>query len=92
MTSRSLFAAMLGIFLTAELAFPCSTSVRYEPKTMVAAADLILRVRAVEYSGPPPTLSARIAARFVPAANVDFLVEEVVKGSMRTPTSFFRAI
>src|SRR5215831_9896527 len=47
---------------------------------MVAAADLILRVKALEYSGPPPTLSSRMTARFVPAANVDFLVEEVVKG------------
>ena len=48
MTSRSLFAAMLWIFLPAEVALPCTTSALYDPKTMVAAADLILRVKAVE--------------------------------------------
>ena len=80
MTSRSLFAGILWIFWTAEIGFPCTTTALYDPKTMVAAADLILRVKAVEYSGPPPTLSSRMAARFVPAANVAFLVEEVVKG------------
>jgi len=85
MTSRCLFATMLWIFLTAEVAHPCSTSALYDPKTMVAAADLILRVKAVEYSGPVPTLSARMAARFVPAANIDFLVEEVVKGKYEKP-------
>jgi hypothetical protein len=80
MTIRSLFAATLWIFLTAEVALPCTTTAVYDPKTMVAAADLILRVRAVEYSSPPPTLSSRMAVEFVPASTVDFLVEEVVKG------------
>ena len=79
MTSRSLFAVMMGIFLTAEVALPCTTTALYDPKTMVAAADLILRVKAVEYSSPVLTLSSRMAAEFVPATNVDFLVEEVVK-------------
>src|SRR5262245_39888445 len=85
MTSRYLFAAMLSIFLTVEVALSCSTSVHYAPEAMVAAADLILRVKALEYSGPPPTLSSMMAARFVPAANVDFLVEEVVKGKYEKP-------
>jgi|SoiMetStandDraft_2_1073263.scaffolds.fasta_scaffold95830_2 hypothetical protein len=80
MTSRSLFAGILWIFWTAEIGFPCTTTALYDPKTMVAAADLILRVRAVEYSSPPPTLSSRIAVEFVPASTVDFLVEEIVKG------------
>src|SRR5262249_21704031 len=80
MMSRCLFGAMLTIFLAAAVALSCDASAPYDSKTMVAAADLILRVKALEYSGPPPTLSARMAARFVPAANVDFLVEEVVKG------------
>src|SRR5215831_18495316 len=80
MTSRSFFAGILWIFLTAEVGFSCTATAGYDPKTMVGAADLILRVRAVEYSDPPPTLSPRMAAEFVPAANVDFLVEDVVKG------------
>jgi len=80
MTSRYLFAAILWIFLTAEIGFPCTTTAIFDPRTMVAAADLILRVKAVEYSDPPPTLSSRMAVEFVPASKVDFLVEEVVKG------------
>jgi hypothetical protein len=79
MTSRSLFAAMLWIFLTAEVALPCSTSGR-DPRAMIAAADLILRVKAVEYSGPPSTVSSMVAAVGIPAANLNFLVEEVLKG------------
>jgi hypothetical protein len=85
MTSRSLFAGILWIFLTAEIGFPCSTTAVYDPKTMVAAADLILRVRAVEYSSPPPTLSSRMAVEFVPATKIDFLVEEIVKGKYEKP-------
>src|SRR5262249_34814071 len=80
MTSRYLFAAILWIFLTAEIGFPCTTTAIFDPRTMVAAADLILRVKALEYFDPFPKLSPRMAAEFVPAANVDFLVEEVVKG------------
>jgi len=80
MTSRYLFAAILWIFLTAEIGFPCTTTAIFDPRTMVAAADLILRVKALEYSDPSPKLSPRMAAEFVPASNVDFLVEEVVKG------------
>jgi hypothetical protein len=52
---------------------------------MVAAADLILRVKAVEYSGPPVSARSRIEVGLLPETNVQFLVEEVVKGSYDKP-------
>src|SRR6267142_2265952 len=84
-TVRLVVAAILWVVSTAAAAFPCSTSVQHDPKAMVATADLILRVRAVEYFGPPPTPGRPNGRLGIPDSNVQFLVEEIVKGSYDKP-------
>jgi hypothetical protein len=79
MRTRLVFPA-LWIVLNAGIAVPCSTDAHYEPRTMIRLADIILRGRAVAYSGPPATPRTRLDG-WLPPTNVQFLVEEVVKGS-----------
>jgi len=56
--NHSVIAAIMWIAFSGEAAWPCSAISHYSPDAMVAASDLILRVTASEYSGPPPLLPA----------------------------------
>jgi hypothetical protein len=87
--THSMFVAIVWIMLASAEAFPC-TATASDSYTMVAAADLILRVTAVSYSSPPPTIKPQIGPTLVPDplvpdADVEFVVEEVVKGSYDKP-------
>jgi len=81
MRVRTMYVAIVWILSNAGAVFPCRTDVHYDPKRMVAAADLILRVIAVEYSGPPPSARLRIGPAGLPDSDIRFQVDEVVKGS-----------
>lgn len=77
MVSRTLFVALVWILSTASRGFACSADVSKDPRTLVARADLILRVTAIEYCGiQPPRTERRLWN-----SNVRFSVEEVVKGT-----------
>ena len=80
MSSRTLFVALLWILSIASGAFSCSAEVSPDPTRVVARADLILRVTAVEYFGvQPPPFERRLWN-----SNIRFSVEEVVKGTYAT--------
>ena len=74
-----ILTAMLCILWTTGTALPCSIVRPVDPKEMIVDADLILRVTAVEYSGPIPPLA--IGTTGVPPSDVRFAVEEIVKGT-----------
>lgn len=78
MRTHTLFAAAVWILSTAGTGLPCSLALPPDSIEMVAGADLILRVKAMEYSGSP---SRGIETSGVPDSNVQFSVEEIVKGT-----------
>ena len=78
MATRTLFVACLWILSTASGALSCSTEFRKNPATSVVAyADVILRVTAVEYYGVLPSQFERRLWN----SNIRFTVDEVVKGT-----------
>src|SRR5215813_4600826 len=77
MRSRAVLASLLWILLTASGAFSCSAEIRPHAATnVVAYADVILRVTAVEYYGVQPPRTERRLWN----SNILFSVDEVVKG------------
>lgn len=80
MRIRAACGAIAFAVWTAGPAFPCSAA-GLGPKAVVAAADVILRVKAQEYA---PSAQSR-PAEWLPEKNVRFLLEEVVKGSYAKP-------
>ena len=76
-----LATSVMLIVLNAIPAFPCSAST-LSPQTMVAQADLILRVTAVSDVLPVPPNSLRGLWN----SNVRFSVQEVVKGQYERTT------
>jgi hypothetical protein len=81
MTNRTLFVALFWILSTASWGFACLSELRSDPTTVVAGADLILRVTAGEYYGiQPPQTERRLWN-----SNIRFSVDEVVKGTYAKP-------
>ena len=68
----------LSILFTAQAAFACTITQQPDPWTMIAGADLILRVTATDYFGPSP-IGPRTTA--VPDSDVRFTIEEILRGN-----------
>jgi hypothetical protein len=77
MKARTLCVAIAWVLYTPGIILPCSLPRPPDSREMVAGADLIVRVKAVEYSGPP----GRNGTTGVPESDVRFSIEEIVKGT-----------
>jgi hypothetical protein len=76
-----LLAVVGWTLLMAQTALPCTVEISSTPldmtKSMVASANLIMRVTAVAYAGAPP---GPIRTTGLPDTDVRFTVDEIVKG------------
>jgi hypothetical protein len=70
-------AVIVGVVAVRAVVFACSRIGPVVPEEMVAAADLIVRANAVEYSQAPASPGRTTG---VPPSLVHFRIEEVVKG------------
>lgn len=74
---RAVIISLLAIVLPAHL-HPCSRVSPVDPVEMVAQADLILRVAAIDYGRPPS--DPNVITTGTPDSIVRFRVEERIKG------------